>query len=120
MAFTQNTGLRNVIANAIGGAFANGTLEIRTVADAVLATISLGATPFTTATTGSISKNGTWQATASASGTAAKAVFISNGGVNTAEVTVATSGGDLTIDNDSIVSGGTVTVTAFTYTENAT
>lgn len=119
MALTQNTGLRNVIANAWGGAFVNGTLEIRTGADAVLATISLGATPFTSASVGVISKNGTWQATASASGTAAKAVFISNGASNTAEVTVATSGGDLTIDNDNIVSGGTVTVTAFSYTEQA-
>lgn len=116
MALTQNDGTRNVLATAFGDLFNSGTLEIRTAADAVLATITLPASAFGSPTAGAISKNGTWSATASASGTAAKAVFISGDALKTATEDVGTSGTPIIIDNASIVSGGTVTVTSYTYT----
>lgn len=116
MALTQNDATRNELATAFGNLFNTGTLEIRTGADAVLATITLPGSAFGSPTAGAIAKSGTWSATASASGTAAKAVFISSDTLKTASVTVGTSGADLIIDDASIVSGGTVTVTSFTYT----
>lgn len=111
---THNTNTLNALATAFGNLFNSGTLEIRTAADAVLATISLPASAFGSPTGGAIAKNGTWSATASASGVAAKAVFI--GGSNQSTVTVAASGAEMIINNVDIVSGGTVTVTAYTYT----
>lgn len=116
MALTQNNGTRDVLAPAFGNLFNSGTLEIRTAAEAVLATIVLPATAFTVPTAGVISKNGTWSVTASGTGTAAKAVFISSDTLKTATVSVATAAADMIIDNASIVTGGTVTVTAYTYT----
>ena len=110
----HNTAALNSLATSFGNLFNSGTLEIRTSANAVLATISLPASAFGSPTAGAISKAGTWSATASASGVAAKAVFI--GGSNQSEVTVGESGAELIINNVNIVSGGTVTVTAYTYT----
>lgn len=109
-----NTNTRNALATAFGALFNSGTIEIRTSANAVLATISLPASPFSAASSGAISRLGTWSATASASGVAAKAVFI--GGANQAEVSVGESAAQLIINNVNIVAGGTVTVTGFTYT----
>jgi hypothetical protein len=113
---THNTAALNALATAFGNLYNSGTLEIRTAANAVLATITLPATAFGSPTAGAIAKNGTWSAEASASGVAAKAVFI--GGSNQSEVTVGASGSgaEMIINNVNIVDGGTVTVTAYTYT----
>ena len=111
---THNTAALNALATAFGNLYNSGTLEIRTAANAVLATITLPATAFGSPTAGAIAKNGTWSAEASASGVAAKAVFI--GGSNQSEVTVGASGAEMIINNVNIVAGGTVTVTAYTYT----
>jgi hypothetical protein len=116
MALTQNNGTRNELATAFGALFNSGTLEIRTSAEAVLATITLTNPAFGSPTDGAVSKSGTWNATATGSGTAAKAVFISSDTNKTATVTVGESGADLIIDDAEIVSGGTVTITGFTYT----
>lgn len=113
---THNAALLNALATDFGNKFNSGTLEIRTAADAVLATITLPASAFTAASGGSISRNGTWSATASASGVAAKAVFIS--GSNQSTVTVGESAAEMIINDVDIVSGGTVTVTSFTYTRS--
>jgi hypothetical protein len=111
---THNTAALNALATAFGNLYNSGTLEIRTASNAVLATITLPATAFGSPTAGAISRNGTWSATATASGVAAKAVFI--GGSNQSEVTVGASGAEMIINNVNIVEGGTVTVTAYTYT----
>jgi hypothetical protein len=116
MSLIYNTATRNELAAAYGNLFNSGTLEIRTAADAVLATISLPATAFGSPSAGQIAKNGTWSATASASGVAAKAVFISSDTLKTAEETVGETGAAITIDNEDIVSGGTVTISTYTYT----
>ena len=120
MAILQNTALRDSLATSWGANFNSGSIQILTSADVVLATITLGASPFTAPSTGTISKNGTWSATATGTGTAAKALFRSSDTLRTATFTVATSGGDLTIDNASVITGATVTVTAFSFTQNAT
>ena len=116
MALTYNTGTRNELATAFGALFNGGTLQIRTAANAVLATINLPNPAFGSPSTGVISKNGTWSATASASGTAANALFTSSDTNKTATVSVGTSSADMIIDNASIIQGGTVTVNTFTYT----
>jgi hypothetical protein len=60
-------------------------------------------------------------ATASASGTAAKAELRNNaGGVIVGNLTVGTSGSDVTVNTTTVTSGQTVTVTAGTVTHNTT
>jgi hypothetical protein len=116
MSLIYNTQTRNELAAAYGALFNAGTLEIRTAADAVLATITLPNPAFGAPATGVISKSGTWQATASGSGIAAKAVFISADTNKTATETIGESGAAIIIDNENIVAGGTVTVSTYTYT----
>lgn len=126
MALRRNTGLINGIANAFGALFGSGTLKIYSggqpatgndaAAGTLLATINLPASPFGAAAAGVISKSGTWAAVAVADGTAGWARFTSNDTAKSFDCTVAEAGGDLTIDDDAIVTGGNVVVTAFTYT----
>jgi hypothetical protein len=119
MALVKNTATRNELASALGALFNAGTLEIRTAADAVLATITLPNPAFGSPSTGVISKSGTWSATATGSGVARKGVFISSDTNKTMEVDVAETAADMIIDDEDIVSGGTVTVTAYTITQPA-
>lgn len=125
MALRQDTDLRNALAQAFADAFpAGSTIEIRTgtqpasansaASGTLLATITLPSTPFGSPTGGAISKNGTWSATVSTSGTAGYARFISSS--RAFDVSVGTSGTDMIIDNATLVGGGTITVTSFTYT----
>jgi hypothetical protein len=97
--------------------FADGTLEIQTSADAVLATFDL------TTAGGSVS-GAIWTVgfdastvTASGSGTAAKAVIKNSGGnAHLTGLTVGTSGSDIILDNTSINSGQSVTLSSATIT----
>lgn len=125
MALRQDTDLRNSLAQAFADAFpAGATIEIRTgtqpasansaASGTLLATITLPTSPFGTPSSGAVSKNGTWSATVSTSGTAGYARFISS--TRAFDVSVGTSGADMIIDNASLVSGGTVTISTFTYT----
>lgn len=108
------------LASSTGSATA-GSLVIGTSslsgATGVLATITLSATPGTV-TTGVLTLSGTpLSATASASGTAAKAEFRNNAGtVIVSGLTVGTSGSDINLTSTSITSGQTVTVTSGTIT----
>jgi hypothetical protein len=119
MAVRLDTDIRNNLATEIATRFpAGSTVEIRTgtqpasantaATGTLLATITLPATPWAAASGGSIAKQGTWSATAVATDTAGYARII--GGTNAIDVSVAETGGDWTIDNASIVSGGTVTI----------
>ena len=119
MAVRLDTDIRNNLATEIATRFpAGSTVEIRTgtqpasandaASGTLLATITLPATPWAAASGGSIAKQGTWSATAVATDTAGYARII--GGTNAIDVSVAETGGDWTIDNASIVSGGTVTI----------
>jgi hypothetical protein len=107
----------------------NSVLEIRTGAPAgaenadsgtVLATITLPATPWSAASTGTKSKNGTWQ-DASADGTGTAGHFRLRGTTATLReegtVTATGGGGDMTLDNTSIATAQPVTVN--TYSRSA-
>ena len=66
------------------------------------------------ASSGSKAKSGTWSGTASGTGTAAHFRIYDSGGTTChAQGTVSTSGADLNLDNTSIASGQTVTISTF-------
>jgi len=102
--------------SATAGSLVIGTSAL-SGATGVLATIALDTTGFTLSS-GVITMHGLpLSATASASGTAAKAEIRDNSGtVIVSGLTVGTSGTDIIIDSVSIVSGETVSVTAATIT----
>lgn len=86
----------------------------------VLATLNLPSDWMAAASSGSKSKSGTWEDTsADATGTAAHfRIYASDGTTVHAQGTITATGGggDLTLDNTSIASGQTVTITSFTLT----
>lgn len=86
----------------------------------VLATITLPSDWMAAASGGSKAKNGTWQDTsADATGTAGHFEIMDSSGTTChmqGTITATGGGGDMTIDNTSIASGQTVTVTGFTIT----
>jgi hypothetical protein len=126
MAFRKSTGLVNAMASAFGALFASGTLQIRTgaqpatandaAAGSLLATINLPSSPFGSPASGVVSKANTWSAVATGTGVAAHARFISSDGLKTFDCSIAESGADLDIDDEDVVLGGNVVVSAFTYT----
>lgn len=97
-----------------------------TNADAVATGTALVTIPnlgdwLTAASGGSKSKNGTWSASASNSGTARYFRVLNSSGVCKIQgaCSAAGGGGDMILDNTSISSGQTVTVTAFVLNEAA-
>jgi hypothetical protein len=109
------------VAAASTGTATAGSLVIGTSAlsgaTGVLATITLSATPGTVSGNIFTLSGVPLSATASATGTAALAEFRNNAGtVIVSGLTVATSGGDITINSTAISSGQTVQVTAGTIT----
>lgn len=87
----------------------------------VLASLTLPSDWMAAASSGSKAKSGTWQdASADATGTAAHFRIYDSGGTTChiqGTVTASGGGGDLTLDNTSINSGQTVTITSFTLTD---
>jgi hypothetical protein len=83
----------------------------------VLATLSLPSDWMSAASSGSVSKSGTWEdADADATGTAGHfRIYASDGTTCHAQGTITATGGggDMTLDNTSIATGQTVTVTTF-------
>ena len=122
MAGTKNAALRNLLADAVGDSYDSGTIVIGTAAMALtLATFTLPAAAFAAAAAGVITLLGTPDSVAAANtGTAAEAEFRSSGDTYTVlGLTVGTGGTDVIIDNTSIVSGQTVNLNSFTWTESA-
>jgi hypothetical protein len=125
MAIQHSTPTRNRLRDAYVAAFpAGASLVIRTGTAAgvgnaatgtVLATITLPTTPLTSGT-GQVTLNGTWSATASGTGTAAHYRMTNSTDIEEGTVTATGGGGDLTLDNTSIASGQTVTITSWTRT----
>ena len=117
---TLTTAMDTVIATARRDHFADGTLEITTSADAVLATFAL------TAVGGTVS-SGIWTialdnatVAAGATGTAAKARIKTSGGTSDIfdiAVTATAGGGEVEIDNTAIVSGQDVVISSATVAE---
>ena len=87
----------------------------------VLATLSLPSDWLAAASGGSKAKSGTWQdASADATGTAEHFRIYDSGGTVChiqGTVTATGGGGDLTLDNTSIATGQTVTITSFSLTD---
>ncbi len=86
----------------------------------VLATLSLPSDWMAAASSGTKALSGTWQdASADATGTAAHFRIYASDGTTAhiqGTVTATGGGGDMTLDNTSIASGQSVTVTSFTLT----
>lgn len=108
------------VLSAIDAGTGAGKIKILTAADAVLATIPLAAAPSGTVsgdalTFGSMPRS----ATASATGTAAKAIITTGSDVTIVSgLTVGTSGTNVILDSVSINSGQTVSITAASLTHN--
>jgi len=87
----------------------------------VLATINLPSDWMAAAASGSKAKSGTWQdASADATGTAGHYRLYASDGTTCHEqgtITATGGGGDLTLDNTSIATGQTVTITSYSYTD---
>lgn len=90
-------------------------------AGTVLATLNLPSDWMAAASSGSKALSGTWQDTsADATGTAAHFRVYDSGGSTChiqGTVTATGGGGDMTLDNTSITSGQSVTITSFTLTD---
>lgn len=106
---------------------ATALLQIRTGAPAgpdnaaggsLLVEITLPATPWAAAASKAKAKQGTWQNTASGTGTAAHYRLKNAADTEREEGTVTATGGggDMTVDNTSINTGQTTTVNTFTTT----
>ncbi len=126
MARRINAAHQNALLDARTARFNGGKLRIYTgtqpatggaaVTDTLLVDITLPATAFNAASSGSASKAGTWSATAAASGTAGWYRFLSSGGTEAEDGAVGT---ELSLDNTSIVAGGVVTINTFNFTQAA-
>jgi hypothetical protein len=128
MTLDLNNATANLILDGYDTYFPAGAiLEIRTGAPAgaenaaggtLLASITLPATPWAAAASGSKAKSGTWQVAAGATGTAGHYRLKNAADTRREEgtVTITGGGGDMTVDNTSIASAQVVTVTTFTRT----
>jgi hypothetical protein len=132
MAIKMSVSVRNSRLDAIETAIgASAVLKIRSgapptnIADAdsgtVLATLNLPSDWMDVAASGSKAKLGTWQdASADAPGTAGHfRIYAAGGSTQHIQGTVSCTGegGDMTLDNDVIAAGQTVTITSFTLTD---
>jgi hypothetical protein len=123
--------VNNLLANALLDRFdtefpAGSILELRTGAPAgaenaaggsLLCSITLPATPWATAASGTKSRNGTWAGTGSAAGNAGHYRLRNAAGTRIIEgtVTLAGAGGDATVSTTAITNSGAVSVTSFSY-----
>ncbi len=132
MAVQLSVAVRNARLDAIETSIGtSAVLKIRTGAQpascatadsgTVLATLNLPSDWMAAASAGSKAKSGTWEdLSADNTGTAAHfRVYASDGttcGIQ-GSITATGGGGDMTLDNTSIASGQTVTITSFTLTD---
>lgn len=128
MALRKNNALVNAQANFFGSQFDGGTLEIYSGAQpadpndvasgTLLVTIDLPSPAFNTAVAGTITKAGTWQDTATGTGTAGWGRLISADTTKTADIAITESGGggQGIINDDAVASGNTVTITSCSFT----
>lgn len=133
MPVRMSNALRSVRANQIEPLITGGTLELRSGAQPVdansadagtlLCAIPLPTDCLSAAANGVVSKAGTWSGVGAAGAGAGTAAghfrFKTSGGtaVLDGSVTGTGGGGDMTLDNISIATGQSVTVTSFTYTD---
>lgn len=109
--FSAKLQIRSGVAPANCAAASSGTL---------LAELTLPSDYMSAASSGSKVKIGTWTATATATGTAGHFRIVDSAGTTChlqGSVTATSGGGDMELDNTSIASGQTVTVSTFTLNE---
>lgn len=127
MPLRKNTNLRNNQVEFFGEEFDGGTLEIYTgmqpadpdsaASGSLLATINIPNPAFGSPASGVVAKSGSWTATATDTGTAGYARFISADTNRTMDVPVAETGSDVLIINTvDITVGNSVTVISLTLT----
>lgn len=130
MALQYSVAVRNAQLNAVEATVSTAPLlRIRTGAPpancaaartgTILCTITLPSDWMAAASSGSVAKSGTWSGTAGASNTAAHFEIMDSAGTTChaqGTVTVTGGGGDMTLDDVSIESGQTVTISSFTIT----
>lgn len=117
MALTLETGLRNVLADAIDTEVgAAGYLQFETSGDVEVATITFGNPAFGNAANGTITLNSTTDDTNATGGTIAQFSIYKSGPTKLLEGTVSTSGADINITSTSISAGTTVQLTSFSIT----
>ena len=122
----------NAEANAFGPLLNNGFIEIFTgtqpanantalSGNTLLATLTFGSPAFGSAAAGVITANAIASGTAAATGTATFArLYESNETTVVGDVAVGTSGAGINLNTTSIVTGGLVSVTAYTHTVTET
>lgn len=130
MTFQLSTNVRNAMGNTFESTVGTGPLlRIRTGAPpancaasrtgTILVSITLPSDWLNAASNGQVTKLGTWQGTASATGAAGYFEILDSTGTTChaqGTVTITGSGGDMTVDNTSIATSQTVTVTSFSFT----
>jgi hypothetical protein len=132
MALQHSVTVRNARLDAIESAIGTSPiLRIRTGAPpancaaartgTILASLTLPSDWMAAASSGSKAKSGTWEdASADATGTAAHFEIMDSTGTTChmqGTVTATSGGGDMELDNTSVASGQSVTVTSFTLTD---
>jgi hypothetical protein len=125
MAFQLSTAVRNAIADAVETTVGvSAVLKLFTGAQPAncatansgteLVSITLPSDWMAAASAGAKAKSGTWSGTAIGTGTAAHwRLYASDGTTCHGQGSVAASGADLNLDNTSIASGQTVTISTF-------
>lgn len=89
-----------------------------TASGTLIATLTLPSDFLGAASAGSVSKAGTWTGTASAAATAGYYRMLDSGGTTTHEQgTVGLGSGDLSLDNNVISNGQTITISTWVRTE---
>lgn len=121
MSVILNVAVKEDVMTAIRDYFADGTLEILSAADAVLAIFQLtdtGGSVTGAVWTIALDSSSTTGETAAGAGTAATKARIKNvgGDAHLTGLTVALSAADVILDNTSIAVGQTVTLTSLTIT----
>ena len=123
MALTHATSVRNTLAESISTAVdagtGNGVIEVQDSGGAVLGTVTFQAPAFAAATSGAIDANTPLtDETNATSGTAAQFKVKDSDGnlVYDGTITQTGNGGDLELDNTSITSGATISISSWTYT----
>lgn len=129
MPLQKNTAARNEHIAAVGATWDGGTVEIYTgpqpgspnsaPSGSLLCTINIPNPAFGSPSGGAISKAGSWQDAATATGTAGWARFISADTTKSMDVAVtdAMGGNDLLINDVDITIGNTVTIVSLVLTE---
>lgn len=128
MAYRRATATRNSVADTEGDLLNGGTIQIRTgaqptnVDDAaggtLLGTLGFNATAFGAPSTGVVTAAAiTSDTSADASGTAAHARLLTSGAAIHSDVTCGLGSGDINFNNNVIVAGGTIAISALTLTE---